>query len=409
MLVESLIKATVKMQGFKVRAVRGSTTGLVAELGPDRRYAPRCSGCGEPAKHRDTRGKRYFRHVPLCGIPTSLSYRPRRVNCRSCGGVRMERIPWASGKHRFTRELMVTLATWSRTLPWQQVAKLFGCAWGTVATAVEEAVEYGLAKRDLGDLTHVGIDEISRKRGHVYVTNVYDLIAKRLVWSGAGRSADTLKAFFDFLGPERIGKLKGICCDMWQPYIEVIKERAPQAVMVFDRFHIVRHLMDAVDQVRRDEIREKGAAHKQLVTRSRYVWLKNPWNLTDAQATRLSQLEGLNLKINRAYLLKEAFREFWNYRRAGWAKRYLKRWFWWATHSRLPPMRDFAWMLRRHQDDILNYFRVPIHNGSVEGLNNKAKLIIHKAYGFRTASIYIRNLYHCLGDLPLPKIMHRFV
>ena len=179
--------------------------------------------------------------------------------------------------------------------------------------------------------------------------------------------------------------------------------------MVFDRFHIVRHLMDAVDQVRRDEIREKGAAHKQLVTRSRYVWLKNPWNLTDAQATRLSQLEGLNLKINRAYLLKEAFREFWNYRRVGWAKRYLSRWFWWATHSRLPPMRDFAWMLRRHQDDILNYFRVPIHNGSVEGLNNKAKLIIHKAYGFRTARNYIRNLYHCLGDLPLPKIMHRFV
>ena len=199
-------------------------------------------------------------HVPLWGISTSLSYRPRRVNCRSCGGVRIERIPWASGKHRFTRELMVTLATWSRTLPWQQVAKLFGCAWGTVATAVEEAVEYGLAKRDLGELTHVGIDEISRKRGHVYVTNVYDLIAKRLVWSGAGRSADTLMACFDFLGPERISRLQGICCDMWQPYIEVIKERAPEAVMVFDRFHIVRHLMDAVDQVRRDEIQQEPSS-----------------------------------------------------------------------------------------------------------------------------------------------------
>ena len=196
---------------------------------------------------------------------------------------------------------------------------------------------------------------------------------------------------------------------MWQRYIDVIKVRAPQAVLVFDKFHIVRHLMDAVDQVRRDEIREKGAAHKQLLARTRYVWLKNPWNLTGTQAARLSELERLNLKINRAYLLKEAFREFWNYRRAGWAKRYLKRWFWWATHSRLPPIRDFAWMLRRHEHDILNYFRVPIHNGTVEGLNNKAKLIIHKAYGFRTAANYIRNLYHCLGDLPLPRIMHRFV
>ena len=113
MLVESLIKATVALQGFKVRAVRSSTIGLVTELGPDRRYAPRCSGCGEPANHRDTRGNRYFRHVPLWGIPTSLSYRLRQVNCRSRGGVCMERIPWASGKHRFTRELMVTLATWS--------------------------------------------------------------------------------------------------------------------------------------------------------------------------------------------------------------------------------------------------------------------------------------------------------
>ena len=132
------------------------------------------------------------------------------------------------------------------------------------------------AQPDLTQLTNLGIDEISRKRGHVYVTNVYDLIAKRLVWSGAGRSEATLEAFFDFLGPERIAKLEGVCCDMWQPDIDTIKERAPRAVLVFDKFHIVRHLMAAVDQVRRDGIREKGAAHKQLVIRSRYVWLKNP-------------------------------------------------------------------------------------------------------------------------------------
>ena len=409
MLVESLIRNTMELQGYKVEAVTGNTSGLIAQLAADRRYAPRCSRCGQPARYRDTRAVREFRHVPLWGIPVVLRYRPRRVICRRCPGVSIEQIPWASGKHRFTRELMVTLATWARTLPWTQVAKLFDCAWGTVSAAVKDAVAYGLANRDLGELTHIGIDEISRKRGHVYVTNVYDLITKRLIWSGEGRSEDTLRTFFDFLGPERIANLRGICCDMWQPYIDVIKGRAPQAVLVFDKFHIVRHLMDAVDQIRRDEIREKGAEFKQLVARTRYVWLKNPWNLTDKQAARLSQLESLNLKINRAYLLKEAFREFWNYHRAGWALRYLKRWFWWATHSRLPPMRDFAWMLRRHEEGILNYFRVPIHNGTVEGLNNKAKIVIHKAYGFRTAQTYICNLYHCLGDLPMPEIMHRFV
>ena len=165
----------------------------------------------------------------------------------------------------------------------------------------------GLANRDLEGLTHIGIDEISRKRGHVYVTNVYDLERKRLVWSGEGRKQETLEAFFDYLGPEKTAALEGICCDMWQPYIDVIKDRAPQAVLVFDKFHIVRHLMEAVDQVRRDEIREKGSEHKALMYKTRFIGLKNPWNLTEGQAFRLGELERLNLKINRAYLLKELF------------------------------------------------------------------------------------------------------
>ena len=243
-----------------MRRVTGDIAGLVAELVPDGRYAPRCGRCEQRGHYRDTRWERRFRHVPLWGIPVTLVYAPRR----------------------------------------------------------------------------------------------------RLLWSGEGRSQATLKAFFDALGPERTAALEGICCDMWQPYIEVIKVRASQAVLVFDKFHIVSHLMAAVDQVRRDEIREKGPAHKALMHKTRFIWLKNPWTLTETQHRRLGELERFNLKINRAYLLKELFAHFWSYRRAGWAKRYLKRWFWWATHSRLPPMRDFAWMLRRREDDILNYFRVPI-------------------------------------------------
>ncbi len=409
MLIESLVKETVELQGFRVAKVTGDVSGLVAVIAPDKRFSPRCGQCLESAPYRDTRTMRRFRHVPMWGIPVELRYEPRRVSCSHCDGVHVEAMPWVSGKQRMTRALMVTLAIWTRALPWKQVARLFRCSWGTVATAVDEAVAYGLAHRDVGELTHIGIDEISRKRGHVYVTNVYDLKSKRLVWSGKGRTQETLEAFFEFLGPEKTAALQGICCDMWQPYIDVIKAQAPQAVLVFDKFHIVRHLMEAVDQVRRDEIREKGPTHKALMYKTRFIWLKNPWNLTEGQTFRLGELEQLNLKINRAYLLKELFRHFWDYTYAGWAKRYLKRWFWWATHSRLEPMRDFAWMVRRHEKDILNYFRMPIDNGTVEGLNNKAKLVIHKAYGFRTAKNYIRNLYHCLGDLPLPQTVHTFV
>jgi transposase len=384
-----------------------TSSGLEADLAPDRRYRPRCGECGGVAPHRDTRPPRRFRHVPLWGITVHLVYTPRRVDCQGCG-VRVEAMPWASRKRRMTRAFMVTLAKWARILTWNQVSQLFGCSWDTVSTAVEEAVTYGLANRDLSELMAIGIDEISRKRGHVYVTNVYDLEKRRLIWSGEGRAKETLEKFFDWLGEERSARIEGVCCDMWQPYIDVIKARAPKATLVFDKFHIVGHLMKAVDETRRDEIREKGEARATALKKSRYIWLKNPWNLTDKQKTRLADLERLNLKINRAYLLKEAFREFWDYTTVGWAKRYLDKWFWWATHSRLEPMRDFAWMLRRHQENVLTYFRLPIDNGSVEGLNNKAKVISHKAYGFRSAKNYIRNLYHCMAELPLPQIAHTF-
>ena len=277
MLLESLVKATVELQGFRVVRVSGDLGGLVAELAPDWRWSPRCGQCGERGRgrYRDTRWARHFRHVPIWGIPVWLVYAPRRVWCVRCEGVHVEALPWAVGTQRFTRALLVTIATWTRVLPWQQVATLFGCAWGTVDRAVEAAVAYGLAHRDLTGVTHIGIDEISRKRGQVYVTNVYDLARKRLLWSGEGRTRATLEAFFDAFGAERIEALEGICCDMWQPYIDVVKTRAPQAVLVFDKFHIVSHLMAAVDQVRRDEIREKGPAQKALMhSATRQGWSK---------------------------------------------------------------------------------------------------------------------------------------
>lgn len=409
MPIKSLIRETITLQGFRIESVDRFSFGIGIKIVPDYRFNPRCGKCGKPGKYRDSRNERQFKHVPIWGIPVMLSYSPRRVYCNHCKGIYVESMPWAAGKRRLTAAFACYLATWARILPWLEVARLFQCAWGTVSSAVDFVVKYGLENRDLSGITHIGIDEISRKRGHQYLTNVYDLQTKKLIWSGEGRNAETLRQFFNFLGEERASQLQGICCDIWRPYIKVIEEKAPNAVLVFDKFHIVRHLMNAVDQVRRDEIQEKGKEHKELMKHTRYIWLKNPWNLTDKQKSRLSALEQLNLKINRAYLLKEAFRNFWSYSKPGWAEKYLNKWFWWATHSRLKPMRNFAWLVRRHEENILSYFKMPIHNGSVEGLNNKAKVISHKAYGFRSAKNYILNLYHCMADLPQPKLVHTFM
>jgi transposase len=318
-------------------------------------------------------------------------------------------MPWAAGKKRLTKAFAVAIATWARLLPWLQVARQFQCSWGTVAAAVAYVVAFGLARRDLSDVTHIGIDEISRQKGHVYLTNVYDLRTGALIWSGEGRTKDTLAAFFDFFGSERTAKLVGICCDMWPSYIETVKARAPHATLVFDKFHIVRQLTEAVDKVRRQEVAEKGAEHKGVLAGTRYIWLKNPWNLTDRQKASLAFLETLNLKIHRAYLLKESFRDFWQSATKEIARKFMEQWFAWAMESKIKPMQDFALLLKRHEENILTYFNMPISNGAVEGLNNKAKVISHLAYGFRSAKNYILNLYHCMGDLPMPTSMHRFV
>jgi transposase len=409
MLVGSIVRETLGIKSHVVKAVEKSETGLRVILDVRRGRRLACSVCGHQGRVRDRLRPRSWKHVPLWGIPVTLRYAPARVMCRHCGKVKVEAIPWSEGKSRLSKGLIWLLAAWCKLLPWKQVAQLFGVHWNTVAGAVRQAVGYGLERRELGGVLYIGIDELSRQKGHVYVTNVYDLKAKRLIWSGEGRSQDTLRAFFEEHAEALKQRVKGVCCDMWQPYIDMIKEHWPEATLVFDRFHIMQQLLRALDEVRRDEARELKKTNPELLKRTRYLWLKNPERLTDKQRARLGHLEKLNLRCHRAYLLKESFREFFEYKHRGSAARFLKKWFWWATHSRLKPMRDFAWTLRRHEEDILNYFQMKIDNGAVEGMNNKAKVVSHRCYGFRTAATYITALYHCLGKLPEPELVHRFL
>lgn len=408
MLIESIVRKTLGLKRHCVKNVKEKDGHLMVYLSPDKRFKLICSHCGSKGPGYDTLKERKWKHVPLWGIPVLLVYSPRRVSCAKCG-AKVEAIPWTQGKSPISLPLSVVLAIWAKMLAWEVVAQLFGFHWNTVRKAIKDVVDYGLENRDLDDLLYIGVDEISRKKGHVYHTQVYDLIKRRLLWSGEDRTSETLEAFFDELNKERCEQIEAVCCDMWAPYVDVIKERLPNDLLVFDKFHIVRHLMDAVDQVRKEEARELKEDYPDLLKKTRYIWLKNPWNLTDKQRFRLSELEKLNLKINRAYLLKEAFRQFWTYTYPAWAKKYLDQWFWWATHSRLKPLRDFAWMIRHHQKDILNYFKIRIDNGAVEALNNKAKAISHRSYGYRTAETFKLSLLHGLGKLPMPQLTHKFL
>lgn len=405
--MDSIIRKTLGLKDHRICHVHQSLDGIVIEL--DRMVGRRlpCSGCGQRVRVRDRLTPRAWRHVPLWGIGVTLMYAPCRVACPRCG-IKVEATPWGSGKSRLSKPLQVVLATWARLLAWQAVARLFQVSWSTVRAAVDAAVAYGLAHRSLEGVIHIGIDEISRRRGHIYHTQVYDLGQKRLLWSDEGREAATLRRFFETLGPEGCARIQGVCCDMWAPYVEVIRERLPHALLIFDKFHLIRHLLEAVNTVRKGEAMALKPSRPDVLKGSRYLWLKNPENLTAFQQTRLSTLERMHLKTHRAYLLKELFKQLWTYRTKGWARRFLRRWFWWATHSRLKPIRNFAWLLRHHEDGILAWFELPLTNGATEAMNNNAKTISHRAHGFRTAATFTLALLHGLGGLELPQTVHKF-
>jgi transposase len=198
---------------------------------------------------------------------------------------------------------------------------------------------------------------------------------------------------------------------MWQPYLKVIAEQAGDAVHVLDRYHIMAKMNKAIDKVRAGEARRmKQDGYEPVLKHSRWCLLKRPDNLTDRQTVKLKELLKYNLQATRAYLLREDFQRFWEYKRPSWAGRFLNEWCTRTMRSKLEPMKEVARSLREHEPLLLNWFRAKgeISAGIVEGLNNKAKLTMRKAYGFRTPEGIETALYHQLGHLPEPKFTHRF-
>jgi transposase len=402
MLVERIAKRTLSLKSFRVCRVEEGADNLEIHIVANRRSLPVCGCCGRKRPVRDTLRSRRWRHVNLWGIETFIVYSPRRVKCPACG-IRVERIPWSMGKSRLSLPVISVLQTLARHISWEGVARLYGVCWNTVRAAVKASVEYGLANRRIEGVLYIGIDEIARRKGHRYVTNIYDLTDKRLLATAPGRDEISLHKCFQELGKSLMDKPLVVCCDIWKPYLKIIRENLhPDTVVVFDRFHIVRNLLAAVDEVRREEYHEKKKMNPGLLKRTRYLWLKNPENLKPAEKQRLSKLEKLNLKVNRAYLLKESLRELWEYKNKKQAERFLKKWFWWATHSQIKQMRNFAWSMKRNREGILSWFDTPVSNAAVERMNGKAKAVMRRAYGIRTFDTLRLALLHNLGNLPEP-------
>jgi transposase len=416
MQLKTILNQCYKFKSFvydQVRFVNGhGQKHIEIDVLPRRNSKAICSCCEKSAPLYDRLNRRRFEFIPLWGYPVFLVYLMRRVHCSDCG-VKVEQVPWARGKQELTDTYQQFLAHWAIKLSWKDVAVSFRTSWEKVFHAVEYVVHWGLEHRDLSDITAIGVDEIAWRKGHRYLTLVYQIDAgkTRLLWVGKGRTVKIFLRFFRFFGKERSQALKYVCSDMWKPYLKVIKRKAGQAIHILDRFHIVAKLNKAIDEVRAGEYRQMNEeGHEPILKNARWCLLKRKENLTEKQETKLKGLLRYNLRSVRAYLLKEDFNGFWEYVSPAWAEKFLDRWCTRVMRSKIEPMKKVAKTIRAHKPLILNWFKAKkaFSSGIVEGLNNKAKVTTRNSYGFRTYKGAEIALYHALGKLPTPPMTHRF-
>ena len=406
MRITSLLRTLLGLEGTRVRDVQFDEGGLVADVAPTWQR-PRCSECGRTCAGYDRIRGRRWRHLDLAGMTLHLRYDTRRVDCPDCG-VKVEQLPWAETSSWFTHPFEDHVGYVAQRCDKTTVGAMMRIAWETVGAIIQRVVARHRDRDLLDGLTHIGVDELSYRRHHEYVTVVVDHTRGHVIWAKPGKNADTLKAFFDELGAERCAKLEAVTIDMSGAYIKAVTECSPQAQIVFDRFHVQRMVQDAVDEVRRDEVRAATSVdEKKQLKGTRWPLLKSFWNLSLFESNRLSSLQRDNKRLYRAYLLKEAMVGVLDCRHEGLARHKLDEWVRWARRSRLEPFKRVAATVRDHADGILAYVRSGLSNGRTEGLNGKARTLTRRSYGFHSAHGLIGLLMLCCSGIHLEPV-HRW-
>lgn len=401
MRTSTLLRVVLAIQHLVVRGSSFEDSGLVVEVEPTWKI-PRCGDCGVQARSVHDRRERFWRHLDLAGMTVRLRYAMRRIHCVKCGGVKTERVPWAAPGSNFTfafEERVAYLAQQSSTTA---VSKLMRVMWRTVGGIVSRVVPRHLdAKQDrLDRLRHIGIDELSYRRHHEYITVVIDHERGVVVWASRGKSASTLRTFFEELGPKRRAKIESVTIDMSKAYISAIETMAPHARLVFDRFHVQRLVQNALDETRRDEVREAPTKEERKALKgTRWPLLMNPWKLSAENIETLDELEQTNRPIFRGYLLKESFAAILTRRQVNVAGAFLEQWIIEAKNSGLRHFERAARTIETHIDGILEYVRTRFSNGRTEGLNGKIRTITRRAFGFHSASALISMIFLCCGGV----------
>jgi transposase len=407
MRATTLLSKTLQLKKTRIVGIAFDDDGLVLDVAPSTKV-PRCSECFcKVPKVYDRREGRRWRHLDLASMKLHLRYDLRRVDCRRCGVV-VELVPWAEKGSWFTYEFEDTTAYLLQQQNTSAVAATMRISWPTVGSIARRVVDRVATGDALDGLTVIGIDELSYRRHHEYVTVVVDHLRRRVVWASRGKSAATVQEFFDELGPERTAKIEVVTIDMSPAYIKAVRDGAPNARIIFDRFHVQRLAQQALDEVRRDQVRSiEDPAKRRGIKGTRFALLKNAWNLNDIEGQRLAEVQRTNKKLYRAYLLKETLAAVLDRRQVNVARAKLLEWCQWATRSQLKPFAKLARTIKKHTEGILGYVQTGLSNGIVEGLNGKIRTLTRRAYGFHSASSLIGLIFLCCSGITLQPVHKR--
>lgn len=328
-----------------------------------------------------------------------LDIEVRRVHCRCCGKVKREKLDFLADNPLYTKRFAWFVGRRCRQSTVQDVAKELNLDWHTVKELDKQYMRIQLARAGTPGPKVIGIDEISIKKGHSYRIVVSDLIRGRPIWfGGADRSEASMNQFYEWLGPKKSAGIRLAVMDMWKPFRNATSKSAPQAAILFDKFHVMRHLGEALDQVRRAEYARLEGKERRYIKGQKYTLLSRKENLTLKGRQALKTLLAANKRINTAYLLKESFGQLWSYQREGWARRFFDNWRNALKWQRLKPYEKFAEMIDRHWDGIAAYCKPEnkVSLGFVEGLNNKIRVIQRRAYGLRDEEYLRLKILTCM-------------
>jgi transposase len=396
MRVTTAFNRLLRLPGASVIDVSFSADGVIVRVRPRRRRRV-CSRCGQTGRLaiHGRRVKRW-RHLDLGASRCSIECELRRLWCRSCG-AQFEAVPWARAGSRYTRDFEDLVAWLTQQMAKTPIAGLLRIGWDTVGRIVARVTAERLDERRLDGLVCIGVDEISYRRHHRYLTSVADHRSGAIVWCRAGRNSATLQAFFDELG-ERKDSIRAVSIDMSGEYERAIRDAIPDAQICFDPFHVCRLASRATDQVRRDEWNAHERSHTRTgrwVKGTRWSLLKAPERQTVNQLATLYEVQHANRALYRAFLLREELRLLYHLDDPRLAPTHLDAWLAWASRSRLRPFVRLARTLRTHRDGILAAIRLGLSNGRLEGLNSKIRLISHRSFGFHSADALIALVYLC--------------